>query len=411
MKAFANMIKNGLQTIQKEPHKLIVVIIYVLVVLPIINNVSTITSITPTGVAMKYCVLFVVIPLGAILIVILIGVPRKVWGYRKSLERVGLTNKRGEIPLLVSCVVDKNTCVFVFKSLGIPLCDWEEKQEAIETALNVFLQDIRYVNGNEYIQLTAVPATKGIPETIEWNDRFLSDNPVAVAIGVGLMGAVYVDLSKNPHMLIGGSTGSGKTIELKSILFQLKGKVMLYLIDFKGGVDFYNKIWHHQSVTFVTEKDKVIKALDEILDLMDKRRQLLEEVKASNIYEYNKRNLTQVIPIVFACDEIAELLDKNGLSKEEKEKTVKIESKIATIARLGRAFGVHLILATQRPDANILCGQIKNNIDIRLCGRADQVLSMIVLDNINATKIRKDQSGRFIMNDGTEVQGFWNDKI
>lgn len=411
MKVFVNMIKNGLQTIHKEPHKLIVVIIYVLVVLPIINNVSTITSITPTGVAMKYCVLFMVIPLGVILIVILIGLPRKVWGYRKSLERAGLKNKRGEIPLLVSCAVDNKTYVFVFECLGIPLSEWEEKQEAIETALNVFLQDIRYVNGNEYIQLTAVPATEGIPEKIEWNDSFLSDNPVVVAIGVGLKGTVYVDLSKNPHMLIGGSTGSGKTIELKSILFQLKGKVILYLVDFKGGVDFHGKIWHHQSVTFVTEKDKVIQVLDEILDLMEKRRQLLEEVKASNIYEFNKRKLTQVIPIVFACDEIAELLDKNGLSKEEKEKTVKIESKIATLARLGRAFGVHLILATQRPDANVLCGQIKNNIDIRLCGRADQVLSMIVLDNTDATKIRKDQSGRFIMNDGTEVQGFWNDKI
>ena len=241
MKVFVNMIKNGLQTIHKEPHKLIVVIIYVLVVLPIINNVSTITSITPTGVAMKYCVLFMVIPLGVILIVILIGLPRKVWGYRKSLERAGLKNKRGEIPLLVSCAVDNKTYVFVFESLGIPLSEWEEKQEAIETALNVFLQDIRYVNGNEYIQLTAVPATEGIPEKIEWNDSFLSDNPVVVAIGVGLKGTVYVDLSKNPHMLIGGSTGSGKTIELKSILFQLKGKVILYLVDFKGGVDFHGK--------------------------------------------------------------------------------------------------------------------------------------------------------------------------
>lgn len=62
---------------------------------------------------------------------------------------------------------------------------------------------------------------------------------------------------------------------------------------------------------------------------------------------------------IFACDEVAEVLDKTGLSKEQKEQVAQVESRLATIARQGRAFGIHLILATQRPDANILAGQIK----------------------------------------------------
>ncbi|MBP3673758.1 MAG: hypothetical protein J6J18_08015, partial [Oscillospiraceae bacterium] len=82
--------------------------------------------------------------------------------------------------------------------------------------------------------------------------------------------------------------------------------------------------------------------------------------------------------------------------------------RLSVIARLGRAFGIHLILATQRPDSNILHGQIKNNINYRICGRADNVLSQIILDNTNAAdQIPEDAQGRFILHDGTMFQAYW----
>ena len=96
------------------------------------------------------------------------------------------------------------------------------------------------------------------------------------------------------------------------------------------------------------------------------------------------------------------------LNKEQKQKIAEIEANLATIARLGRAFGIHLILSTQRPDANILSGQIKNNIDIRVCGRADDVLSQIILDKTDASDlIHKDAQGRFLTNDDVLFQGYW----
>ena len=105
------------------------------------------------------------------------------------------------------------------------------------------------------------------------------------------------------------------------------------------------------------------------------------------------------------------MLDKTGLDKQGKEVVGQIESKLSTIARQGRAFGIHLILATQRPDATILAGQIRNNIDCRVCGRADNVLSQIILDSTAASEqIPKDAQGRFIMHDGTVFQGFWFDE-
>ena len=91
-----------------------------------------------------------------------------------------------------------------------------------------------------------------------------------------------------------------------------------------------------------------------------------------------------MIRIIFACDEVAELLDKTGRSKDDKAEVAAIENLLSTIARQGRAFGIHLILATQRPDSNILAGQIKNNLDYRVCGRADLVLSQIILDKGDA---------------------------
>ena len=97
-----------------------------------------------------------------------------------------------------------------------------------------------------------------------------------------------------------------------------------------------------------------------------------------------------------------------GLDKPNKELVTAIIGQLSTLARLGRAFGIHLVLATQRPDANVLPGQIKNNIDIRICGRADLVLSQIILDNGDAAALPKDIPGRFLCNldGGTLFQGY-----
>ena len=126
-----------------------------------------------------------------------------------------------------------------------------------------------------------------------------------------------------------------------------------------------------------------------------------------SIKEYNQLQKKNLQRIIVACDEIAEILDKTGLSKEVKEQILKIESKFSIIARQGRAFGIHLILATQRPDANILTGQIRNNIDYRVCGRADQILSQIILDNTAAAeKIPKSSQGLFLNHDGILFRGY-----
>lgn len=129
---------------------------------------------------------------------------------------------------------------------------------------------------------------------------------------------------------------------------------------------------------------------------------------AANITEYREKSGDYMQRIVFACDEVAELLDKTGADKARKELLAQIEARLALIARQGRAFGIHLILATQRPDANILPGQIKNNMNIRICGRADTTLSTIIIgDGRAAEQIPHDAQGRFLMEDGTVFQAYY----
>ena len=115
--------------------------------------------------------------------------------------------------------------------------------------------------------------------------------------------------------------------------------------------------------------------------------------------------------LIFACDEVAEMLGRTGWSKEDKDTLAKIENRLVTLARLGRAFGIHLILAIQRPDTNVVPGQTKSNLDFWVCGRADSILSGIILGNGSAAEqIPKDARGRFITGDGTVFQGYLFDE-
>ena len=176
----------------------------------------------------------------------------------------------------------------------------------------------------------------------------------------------------------------------------------------KGGVDFSDG-WH-QLTEIITDEVRLLTKLEEIVAELEQRKQLFLKHKAKNIGEYRKNISSDMQRIIFACDEIAELMDRTGANKDRKVLLDNIEIHISTIARQGRAFGIHLVLATQRPDANILSGQIKNNIDCRVCGKADSTLSTIILGDGKAHEaIPKDSQGRFIDQNGTIFQGFYFD--
>ena len=183
----------------------------------------------------------------------------------------------------------------------------------------------------------------------------------------------------------------------------------VYIADFKGGVDF-PKVWHEKCRMCFTEED-LRDTLDRLVEELERRKSALKALGCPNIDAYNEIAERPLQRLIFACDEVAEMLDKTGADSERKKLLSQIESRLSTIARQGRAFGIHLILATQRPDATIIPGQIRNNMDFRVCGRADSVLSQIILDSTDAAEqIPKDAQGRFITGDGTVFQGYLFDE-
>ena len=347
---------------------------------------------------------------GLLALLVLMGTP---WGGRaakEGLQKAGLVNHAGEAPVLVAKQQDTDNprlTVWEFDPCGIPLGEWEDKRAKVETALNITIAKMAWGEGRKIIRIYAVPAESDFPALIHWKNEYLSPDSFVLVLGESLTGPVSVNLAHIPHILLGGSTGSGKSVLLKLLLMQsLRKGAEVYIADFKGGVDF-PKVWHTKCRMCFTEDD-LLYTLNQIVAVLESRKRQLAEIGCPNLDAYNEATGEGLPRLIFACDEVAEVLDRTGRSKEDKERLGQIENKLSTIARLGRAFGLHLILSTQRPDATVVPGQIKNNLDFRVCGRADNVLSQIILDNTSATEqIPKDARGRFITGDGTMFQAYW----
>lgn len=345
----------------------------------------------------------VVMIIGTVGILVAFGRPFEAEEIDKKLVRAGFVNAIGESPVLLYKEVlsrEEKKYLFVFASHGLPMSLWNQKIDLVENALNIYISEIRLKDSKQTIEVYAVDGEFVFPTKIRWTDDLLSDEESEMLIGVSPLGKVTYSLNVYPHMLIGGTTGSGKTVLLKILLHQcIKKKYDVTIADFKGGVDF-NADWSKEALILMNKQDVILK-LEEIISELERRKELFRSRMRKNIQEFNLYDSGGLQRIIFACDEIAELLDKSGLSKEEKQEVEKIEKYLSTIARQGRAFGIHLFVATQRPDATILTGQIKNNIDYRVCGRADNVLSQIILDNTDAaSQIPKDELGMFLNQNG-----------
>lgn len=354
-----------------------------------------------------YVLIAEMIFLGVFGIIQFLGKPFGAKRIEGELLDVGFTDNEGESPMLVSRNKDKNGFILEFYSPRIPFVRYEDHIAEIETALNFKIVDVLPGKDKQHTIIKAVNGNGGKKNMILWNDDYLAKDDFVLVLGESYFGIESIDISSTPHVLIGGGSGSGKSKLLKLLLMEARKKnAVIYLSDFKGGLD-YPAIWH-QACHIITEPEELDKQLERILQIMEERKLLLVDAGTPNIAEYNIKTGSDLSRIIVACDEIAEVLDKTGLDKDQKALIGQIESKFSTIARLGRAFGIHLMFATQRPDADVLKGQIKNNIGYRICGRADKVLSQIILDNSEgAEKISPNDQGMFLTNTGVLFKAYY----
>jgi len=299
--------------------------------------------------------------------------------------------------------------IYSFRS-NIPLEDWRVKQKNLELMLDCNILKIdNALNTKKVVKLRTVPASKIIPLYADWNDGYLSDKDFEIIVGENMLEKIKFNFNSTPHVLVAGETGSGKSVILRLILRQAVLKAAkIFMIDFKGGVEFGIRYERYGEV--ITDRQRALVVLKELTVENEARLRLFRKMDVKNLAQYNKRaeknGWKKLCRIVIFCDEVAEMMDKSGLNRNEKKIFDEIEKEISTLARLSRATGINLVLGMQRPDAKVLPGQIKNNIPVRISGRfADKPASEIVLSNSRATEL-PEVKGRFLFKVGADTQEF-----
>jgi len=216
-----------------------------------------------------------------------------------------------------------------------------------------------------------------------------SKSPLTIVLGKDIVGKPFItDLKKLPHLLIAGTTGSGKSVGINAMILSLLYKnspdqLRLLMIDPKMlEFSIYNDI-PHLLTPVITKAKQAIVALNNMVNEMERRYELMSQTRTKNIENYNekvKKEGGEHFPyIVVIIDELADLMMTSGKD---------VEHSIARLAQMARASGIHLVVATQRPSVDVVTGLIKANLPSRISYRVGQrVDSKIILDQQGAESL------------------------
>lgn len=327
----------------------------------------------------------------------------------RDLVRIGLVNYANEGPITTyRKISDDGVTEFHFFSKGVTLSVWQDQMEAVQSALDMTVVSIEQGSDHRTIVIKAVPTSDVLDKTIYFGAQYIDfQHPTRFCIGLDAAGQkVTYDLNNLPMGLIAGSTGSGKTCLAKVILLAAALRdYIVYVLDFKG-LDF-NSLHEKHGVSIRTDMEEILNELHHIEIGISERREKFLKVGAKDLQDYIEETRdTSLKRVLIYVDECAMLVDY-GTSKEAKKLASDVVDKLSAIARVGRAFGFHLLIATQRPDASAVPGSIKSNLDLRICGKADATLSTIVLGDGRANElIPKSSVGLFLMSDGVQDKLF-----
>ncbi|WP_348519236.1 FtsK/SpoIIIE family DNA translocase [Campylobacter lari] len=216
-----------------------------------------------------------------------------------------------------------------------------------------------------------------------------SSSPLTIALGKDIVGDPFItDLKKLPHLLIAGTTGSGKSVGINSMLLSLLYRnspktLRLMMIDPKMlEFSIYNDI-PHLLTPVITDPKKAVNALSNMVAEMERRYRLMAEAKTKNIENYNEKIKDQggeILPfIVVIIDELADLMMTAGKD---------VEFYMGRLAQMARASGIHLIVATQRPSVDVVTGVVKANLPSRISYKVGQKIdSKVILDAMGAESL------------------------
>jgi len=191
--------------------------------------------------------------------------------------------------------------------------------------------------------------------------EYANNHPLPFLVGVDEVSSpIYSCISKIKHLLVAGSTGSGKSVWLNQLILTLlmiknQSELQMIMIDIKQTeLVLFEKFPHVQSV--ITDADKAISILKQLINEMNRRYELFKNAEVKNIGLYNKKSKNKLPYILCIIDEYAELTSRNN----------DIHSYIQSLTQLSRACGIHLIIATQRPSVDLINGTIKANLPSKI---------------------------------------------
>lgn len=322
--------------------------------------------------------------------------------YDHIFEAVSLKSTTGNYPSYLGEDNNEYLQLLSFHAT-IPIEVWQHKKPLLEAYLNKKILKIENATDNNNV-VNVYIEKKPLTDFVEWtNESILIDD--YFSLGVDQFDTVFIDLNKSPHVFVAGETGSGKSVLIKTLIYQaLMKHYDVKVIDFKRGVSF---VEFSRFIEIFSDYQRIDQLLSNLVQETNRRLDLFRETRVENINQYNQQTNREMKRVVVFIDELAELMRST-----DKDANKSITASLETLTRLSRAVGIHLVMGLQRPDSSIVNGQIKNNVALRICGRfVDPEPSRIMLHNDLANDL-PNIKGRFILKDGNcrEFQAFYIDR-
>ncbi len=286
----------------------------------------------------------------------------------------GLKSATGKLPDFISDrPVDEFVRELIVTNAFQPLSKFKEVQNHIGSALKIYVDEITESRASGTVHI--LYSHKQIPIMFQLAENICQPKHQFV-IGQNRTKPVFSDLIQTPHLLIGGQTGGGKSTFLRSMITTLYRQNTNYefiLIDMKGGLEF--QLFENRKRISVLSNSQIVKERLQILDkILDQRFALLKENQCKDIQAFSEIELSQIKGtdtlsghlsktmnhIVIVIDEAAELFLSS--TRSSISETQDMTRKVIRLAAQGRAVGIHLVIATQKPDANAVNTHIKANL-------------------------------------------------
>ncbi|MBF0362733.1 MAG: hypothetical protein HQK49_17070 [Oligoflexia bacterium] len=335
--------------------------------------------------------------------IFLYGFPQycKISKFQKLLDRLGITNGVKNKPRITEVKdEDFNRTKIVMANNGVGIKLFQNKQDDLEATFGEKIESITHDSNPGYTKI--ILSKYHWPKVVKFSSLSSFDLPKDhFILGQSSNGIVTQNINELPHMLIAGTTGSGKSILFKEILVSLLKSspyLQLYLLDLKGGVEVQD-FKDYPNATIVKDMKKAVFTLQLLKDEMDRRFAYLEK----NGYREIQPLRDKMDKIVIAIDEASALYMKNFANQEASTLSKRAKELTDSLAKLARAAGIHLILATQKVTKETIDTHIQENISGKFCFKTNTLQGSVTVLGNGAAYSLPDIPGRGIWSLGNKL--------